>query len=318
MISSTSESGADVWIDGRRYLVFSDRISNKDWNLLIAMPSDAIAQNTMELMKLTMTILMMVFLAGLCACILISRSMTKRISDIVDKLVRAQSGELTVRVQVIENDEIGQLGDAFNYFLERIAVLNREQFYSGQAIKQAELRALRAQINPHLLYNTLDMIHWEALDYHADSIVRMTKLLARFYKLTLNSGRDFVPLADEIAHVKAYVQIQNIRFENSVIFTTEIPDELHQAKMPHLLLQPLVENAFLHGIANKAGRRGSISIIVSEKEGDVLLQIVDDGVGMSEEAVSILNSDEATASGMVILMCVREWSACTDTDMLRL
>lgn len=295
--SSIAGEGADVWIDGCQYYAFADSIANTEWNLLIAMPSNAITQNTLELMKLTMSVLALVFVAGLYLCALISKSMTKRISDIVDKLDRAQSGELTVRVDVTENDEIGQLGDAFNYFLERIAVLNREQFYSGQAIKQAELRALRAQINPHLLYNTLDMIHWEALDYQADSIVQMTELLARFYKLTLNSGRDFVPLADEIAHVKAYVQIQNIRFENSVVFTTEIPDELQRVKMPHLLLQPLVENAFLHGIANKVGRRGRIDITASAKEGDVFLRITDDGVGMTEESVRMLNSDEANASG---------------------
>lgn len=294
---SVGKDGEDVWIDGRQYFVYADRIADTDWKLLVAMPTDAITENATELMKLTMSILGLVFVGGLYACVMISRSMTKRISDIVEKMDRAQAGDLTVRVHVTENDEIGQLSHAFNYFLERIAVLNREQFYSGQAIKQAELRALRAQINPHLLYNTLDMIHWEALDYQADSIAKMTELLARFYKLTLSSGRDFVSLADEIAHVKAYVQIQNIRFENSVVFTTEIPEELQRAKMPHLLLQPLVENAFLHGIANKAGRRGCIAVVASEEDGDVLLRIIDDGVGMTEEAVRMLNSDEANASG---------------------
>lgn len=285
------------FFDYSDYYVLQDQLMGTNWNIALVISETVFAEGTLELLSFTLFSLLAVFIVGLIAYVLLARSLTKRIFNVVDKMDAARNGDLSVRVEVQKNDEIGRLGNAFNYLIERINVLNREQFNSGLAIKEAELRALRAQINPHLLYNTLDVIHWEALDYKADNIVKMTSQLAKFYKLTLNSGRDFVELSNEIAHVTAYVEIQNIRFNDAVTLITHIPEALAAQRMPHLTLQPLVENAILHGIVTKPEKKGIVEISAVLKGECVEISVRDDGVGMDHRIVEVLQSDQSKDKG---------------------
>lgn len=285
------------FFDYSDYYVLQDQLMGTNWNIALVISETVFAEGTLELLSFTLFSLLAVFIVGLIAYVLLARSLTKRIFNVVDKMDAARNGDLSVRVEVQKNDEIGRLGNAFNYLIERINVLNREQFNSGLAIKEAELRALRAQINPHLLYNTLDVIHWEALDYKADNIVKMTRQLAKFYKLTLNSGRDFVELSNEIAHVTAYVEIQNIRFNDAVTLITHIPEALAAQRMPHLTLQPLVENAILHGIVTKPEKKGVVEISAVLKGEFVEISVRDDGVGMDHRIVEVLQSDQSKDKG---------------------
>lgn len=285
------------FFDYSDYYVLQDQLMGTNWNIALVIPETVFAEGALELLSFTLFSLLAVFIVGLIAYVLLARSLTKRIFNVVDKMDAARNGDLSVRVEVQKNDEIGRLGNAFNYLIERINVLNREQFNSGLAIKEAELRALRAQINPHLLYNTLDVIHWEALDYKADNIVKMTSQLAKFYKLTLNSGRDFVELSNEIAHVTAYVEIQNIRFNDAVTLITHIPEALAAQRMPHLTLQPLVENAILHGIVTKPEKKGVVEISAVLKGKFVEISVRDDGVGMDHRIVEVLQSDQSKDKG---------------------
>ena len=147
-------------------------------------------------------------------------------------------------------------------------------------MKNAELKALQSQINPHFLYNTLDLINWMADSGLNTDIKKVVKALARFYKVSLSSGKDIISLREELKHVSFYVQIQNIRFENKIDFQIHVPGELLDNAIPKITLQPIVENAILHGILGRTGREGTITIQGKFVNDNIHLIIRDDGVGM--------------------------------------
>ena len=177
--------------------------------------------------------------------------------------------------------------------VKRINNLVQQQYQAGRDIKNAELKALQAQINPHFLYNTLDLINWKAIDKNVPEITEITHALAKFYKLSLNQGKDVVTLRDEINHISTYVQIQNLRFDEKIGFCISIPEDLYQYGILKLLLQPIVENAIIHGILPKKGEnyKGIIEITGSIDKEDLVLNIRDNGVGITKEKIkSIFNN----------------------------
>jgi len=148
-----------------------------------------------------------------------------------------------------------------------------------------ELKALQAQINPHFLYNTLDMANWLAMKYNAEDIRVLISSLSDFYKLSLSNGEDFISVRNEIEHVSAYVRIQNMRFRDKIDLRVDVPEELMDYRTLKLLLQPLVENAILHGIMEKITQTGTIWIR-GKMDGDTIELIVeDDGIGMDDDTV---------------------------------
>ena len=175
--------------------------------------------------------------------------------------------------------------------IKKIIELIDEQYRSGQQVKQAELKALQAQINPHFLYNTLDLIKWKSIEHEVPDIESIVYALAKFYKLSLNKGKDIVSIEDEIAHVKVYVEIQNQRFENGISLQVDVDRKLFNYSILKIILQPIVENSILHGILEKDSRCGTIKITGSLNNGIITFFVEDDGVGMSEEKVRQLFLD---------------------------
>jgi two-component system sensor histidine kinase YesM len=164
-----------------------------------------------------------------------------------------------------------------------------EQTYRAQMLeREAQLRALQAQINPHFLYNTLDTINWIAIGRNATDISRMIEGLAKYFRLSLSKGRDVVSVADEITLARVYLDIQQTRFPSSFQYETEVEDGLDNYVMPKLILQPIVENALLHGIHETKTKCGIIRITVKRIDDELLLTVCDDGLGMEEGKVKQL------------------------------
>ena len=187
--------------------------------------------------------------------------------------------------------------DSFSSMSKRMESMIDERYEMGQAVKNAELCALQAQINPHFLYNSLDLINCIAIQKNAPQITEMVTALVKFYKLTLNNGHEIITLSQELLHVKTYIQIQNIRFVEKIRFSHNEPDWLDFYTIPKILLQPLVENAIIHGILESQTQTGSVSILFSrevssEGEEEILIRIKDDGVGIPPHVLSnILKED---------------------------
>ncbi len=274
----------NMYFGGSHYIVNAQVVQDTDWTLIAVIPYDEILSPG-NAIRLTMILVMLAI--GLIACliaVLISTPMTKKLSVLSRKMNAVEQGDLNVSVKVTGNDEIGHLMKSFNYMVRRIKTLVDEQYKLGAEKKNAELNVLQAQINPHFLYNTLDLINWKAMEYDAFEISDIAQLLAKFYKLSLNKGKNIVTVQDEVDHVKAYIQIQNFRYSDKIRLVVELSPEAARCKILRIILQPIVENAILHGILKKEeGLGGTIWITGRIEEENLILTVRDDGVGMNEE-----------------------------------
>lgn len=144
------------------------------------------------------------------------------------------------------------------------------------------LKLLNQQINPHFLYNALDMINWKAINSKMPEIYQPIQKLSRFYKLTLNHGLDFITLREELDQLRLYLELQDSRFGNRISYSLHMPEELSDCVVLHMVLQPVVENAILHGILEQESQTGHIEIIAQAQDEQLRITIRDDGVGMDQ------------------------------------
>ena len=173
-----------------------------------------------------------------------------------------------------------------------------KQAQAAEDLRIAEFNSLQAQINPHFLYNTMDMINWLAVQGRTSEISNAVQNLSRFYKLTLSRKKSISTIAQEEEHVSIYVNLQNMRYHNSIQFISDIPDELMEYTIPKLTLQPVVENAILHGILEKDNKEGTIVLTAWMEDQDIVLLISDDGVGIPPDKMpTILSGTGQSSSG---------------------
>ena len=152
-------------------------------------------------------------------------------------------------------------------------------------LRKAEFELLQAQINPHFLYNTLDAIVWSAESGNEKQVVSMVGNLSNFFRTSLNRGKDVITVREDLLHVRSYLEIQKVRYEDILEFEIDVPETVTGSPIPKITLQPLVENALYHGIKNRRGG-GRISITGEETENAVLLRVSDNGAGMSPERLA--------------------------------
>ena len=267
-------------IDSENVLFGAQSINKTDWKLVLIIPysnlTEASSKSRMQIIFIFFILLpLMLPIAYLCA-----RSFTKQISKLNRNMKKVEDGNIDVKITSKNNDEIGQLINNFNRMLFKIRILIDEKYMLGREVKNLELKALQAQINPHFLYNTLDLINWMSVKYKIPEIGSVVENLSKFYKLSLSRGEDVVTINNEIEHVKAYVKIQNMRLGDNLALEVSIPDELLEYRILKIILQPFVENSILHGIMEKEEETGIIKISVNLSEDVITIQVEDDGVVM--------------------------------------
>jgi two-component system sensor histidine kinase YesM len=167
--------------------------------------------------------------------------------------------------------------------VKRLDMLLEERYQFGMEIKSLEIKMLQSQINPHFLYNSLNIINNLGLKNNIPEVSMTVDALAKFYSLSLSKGKDTISIASEIEIVRAYMTIQNMRFGDCAEFIVNVPQNLMEYKTPKLILQPIVENALWHGILESESRKGTIKLDVKLDDGDILFIVEDDGKGMTQE-----------------------------------
>lgn len=282
-----------VTIGLNRFAITSKVVENTDWTMISAIPYSEILAQGNKIRNLLLILLLVIGVIAYGLATIISTSTVKRIKLLMKNMEKVQQGELDFNISSESNDEIGKLINSFNYMVTRIKMLIAEQYQSGKEIKNAELKALQAQINPHFLYNTLDLINWKAIDNDVPEIALIAHSLAKFYKLSLNKGREFVSIEDEVDHIKNYVRIQNMRLDNRINLVVNIDPFIRQYRILKIILQPIVENSILHGILENRNKQEGVITISSHLENNTLVLIVEDnGIGMTmEKAQEILTTD---------------------------
>jgi len=287
------------WLDGDAGLT-THRFGGVDYQLQ-SRRSEATGWRTIgvfslaEALKEAETLRLYALLSGLAALVLafissllLTSGFVRPILTLRSLMKKAENGDLNVRFAAKGHDEVDQLGAGFNIMIEEIRHLIEENAEVQRAKREAELHVLQEQIKPHFLYNTLDTIHWMAQEHGANDIVAVVAALTKLFRIGLSRGHETITLAEEAEHIRSYLFIQKVRYEDKFDYRVEIPEELGGLHVLRLILQPLVENAIYHGLKPKHGS-GTITVS-ARRESDVLfLSVEDDGVGLSEERMEELN-----------------------------
>ncbi len=279
-------------IEGVSYLAGTQAIRRSDWILTVFIPSGDVLSLGTRTQKRILVILLLMAPLSLPVAFLAAQSSTTRIRHLANRMrnfgvdgAPDQRKRRKRRKLPTRGDEIDELEYDYEEMLERIDALMADMYGMGRENKNLELKALQAQINPHFLYNTLDLINMMGLQYNRPEIVSLVKALAAFYRLSLGKGEDIVTIRNELDLVRSYLYIQNMRFDDCVTLRMEVPDDLMDVRMPKIILQPLVENAILHGILESERETGTITISGWRTASRIILSIRDDGRGMPDEVM---------------------------------
>ena len=214
--------------------------------------------------------------------------MMRPVLDLVGRLVYAMSeienGNFDVQIPSVEHptNEVERIVAGFNEMSGQLKQLVEKVKQSTVDQKNAELQAMEAQIDPHFLYNTLDTIIWLAESDEQKQVVHMVESLSDFFRTSLNQGKDIISIKEEIQHVRSYLEIQQMRYQDILEYEINVPEEFHQNMIPKITVQPLVENALYHGIKNKRGK-GKITVRGYREGSFFILEVQDNGIGMQPE-----------------------------------
>jgi two-component system sensor histidine kinase YesM len=264
----------------KEQLVFK-KMPRTNWTVVAVTPYKDMVADTRNI-QVTVVIAGLICLIVLFALIqFLARRFTKPIISLTKMMNQADEGNLNIRSDIQTNDEISTLSHSFNNMLERIDSLMKEVVLEHELKRKSDLKVLQSQINPHFLYNTLDSIVWMIAGNNKNAI-KMIEALSRFFRISLSKGQDLVTLSDELEHVRNYLIIQGMRYQNKILFDINVDESLINYMTLKIILQPLVENSIYHGIKNK-DEEGHINISAEIVENDLIISVADDGVGMDEE-----------------------------------
>lgn len=201
--------------------------------------------------NLTIFTVVLCFMFTVVLYLFISDKLTLPIRDLKNKMKMAESGNLEVKAECANSDEIADLCHSFNIMLQKIKELMDRSLKEHENLKKSELRVLQAQINPHFLYNTLDAIVWMTEANNSEQVVEITKALSSFFRISLSKGKEWITIKDEVEHTRSYLVIQKMRYRDILDFKIDFEEDIMEYKILKLTLQPIVENALYHGIKNK-------------------------------------------------------------------
>lgn len=280
-----------------QYYIQRRALNSQGWYIACILPAKDIYHPGNKLSVEMLLIVAVVTVIAYLVAYALSKSTLDRLSLLTKTMQAVKSGDTAVRLASTGDDEIAQLIGSFNQMMDQIDALMEDKLVQGQQIKNLELRALQAQINPHFLYNSLDLVNCTAISHNIPEISRMVNALSKFYRLSLSKGREVISLRDELKHAQLYLQIQNMRFDDRIHITWDLDPAAGSCQVIKIILQPLIENAILHGIFEKPSKSGSIFIATRRSDDGLRITIRDDGVGMDEQ--TIRSNFSATASGVI-------------------
>ncbi len=252
------------------------------WDILYLIDKNEAYKSSNIIGFFTVSTTVGVIFATVMLCFALVASIMRPIVKLQKAIMPVAAGKPPVLTEPFGDDEIGQIGTEFVKTVNDNLELQQRLYNSVIKKKEAEFKALQAQINPHFLYNTLDTIYFMASIKGIDDIAQMAVSLSELFKFYLDTGNDFTTVADEIRIINSYLSIQKIRYRDKITYDIAIDEALYGYKILKLILQPIIENAIYHGLEPKVGK-GRIRI-GGERTGDgVRFVIEDDGVGIDAE-----------------------------------
>lgn len=280
------------------YTILCEQSNTTGWTVWLYQPVGLAGESIRPIGVMAgVTILICIF-AAVLAYFITSGMVSGRIERLTCLMQEVQEGSMDMQVGSDDRDEIGMLYRGFGSMMKRIRTLINEVYLGKITQKEAELKALQAQINPHFLYNTLSLINWKALAAGEEDISRMTLAMSTFYRTALNRGRNVLQVEAELSNTRAYLEIQSMLHDGDFDYEIEVQPEILQCESLNLILQPLVENAIHHGIEEKTDGRGKISVRGWKEDNCVWFMVEDNGVGMEQKVADKILTMESKGYGV--------------------
>lgn len=248
---------------------------------------------TMHDINVMQMIYWMLFVADILVVLLFTNSVNRYyvnyLNQIIEAIRQVNQGNMDVRLVVDRRDELGQIGENFNYMMDRVKSLIAEVTEISEKKNQAEIKALESQINPHFLYNTLDAINWMAVRKDEIEISKMISNLGMILRYCMNQSNEQVDISGMEEWLKAYVSLYQLRYGYSFEFEIYVEPEVRNVKVYKLLVQPIVENSIIHGLKDQEGGLLRVDIGFAEQPGRIHVIVEDNGAGMEPEEVEFFN-----------------------------
>ncbi|WNQ14083.1 sensor histidine kinase [Paenibacillus aurantius] len=285
-------------MDGESYVLFNKVMRSTGWNIVTLVKDKTIVAKTNAL-KITLQILfLLVILFGMFALIGFEVAIIRPMLELKKETGRLKSGDFSARVTIRSHDEIGELGRQFNNMVTTIKDLIDNKYKLEIQQKESELRIMQSQMDPHFLYNTLDMIRWTARLEKAPETSQLIEALSGFFRMSMNREKQTATLADELEFVRSYLNLQQKRMGDKLAFSLLMEASLEDTVLPRRLIQPLVENSIKHGFA--ARQKGNIRIQVRcyrGRENELIIDVSDTGIGFPPERLQAIRYALAEKSG---------------------
>ena len=287
-IPKMKEKSGTFSMGGRLYIY--QKVSDWRFYVVSSVPMMELYKSSIRTIFLMAFILLFLLTISLLVVKRIISKVYRPLDKVVRKMDDVASGSLKTRINVEHmGEDFTKLAVGFNSMMEEILVLMEQVKMEQHQIEQIHFNALQSQIQPHFLYNTLECIHWQAMVDGNGEISTLVKALAKYYRICLSGGHDVIPLKMELEHVRNYLIIQNMRYDDIIGSEFDVEEAASDVMIPKLTLQPLVENSIYHGIKVKEGKTGSLFLKVRKRSSDVLITLADTGTGMSQQQIDEMN-----------------------------
>ena len=274
------------------YFAFVRNASEEGWKIIGTIPLSSVMLDNVYIFYISV----IAFTLSIIICTLIwfyiSSGIFKPLKSLAGTMKKIEKGDTSLRVSVNADDEIGSLSRNFNSMLEQIESLHNQNLDKEIRIKDAEYRALQAQINPHFLYNTLNSMRWMAIMIKAENIKNVIDAFWIITKYSTDNNERYVTVEEEIHIVKQYISLQKIAYRNKFDVVWNVDDGVMSCKCIKFFLQPLVENSIMHGILPEREGIGMIYISIYIEDKLLVFNVYDDGVGMSAETIKAVMNPE--------------------------
>ena len=283
--------------NGTRQTVVTKTVGYTGWKLVGVIKGTGISLNMLKTRLFIVFVILLIIFIVIIINSYISFRVTNPIRELEKSVKELEEGNLDADIYMGGSYEVQHLGKSVQDMKFRIKGLMQDIVNEHEEKRKSEFDSLQAQINPHFLYNTLDIIVWQIENEKQSEAVHTVTALARFFRLSLGKGKNIVTVKDEIDHVKNYLMIQHMRFKNKFDYEFDIAEDVLELPSLKLMLQPLVENAIYHGMEFMDGD-GLIMVKAWQEENELYLSVADNGLGMTEDKVeTILTGKSSSGNG---------------------
>lgn len=276
--------------NGSTYLLNYARMHVNDWTILAIQSKNYVLKDMTYVKWMILLVTLFSFIITLFVSGAFTRYLLKPLQKLQKVMKRVESNDLTARFESLQEDDLAQVGFRFNRMLDQIVLLIDEVKEAESSKRSTEIKALSAQMDPHFLYNTLNVIYWKLKLKQVDQSQTMVVSLSRLFQLGLNKGKEITTLEKELEHVKLYLELQASCYENLFEYNIEVKDpSLLPLTVPRIILQPLVENSILHGFYSmENGGRITIELDSDPAAEAWSIRVADNGCGMERETVKAM------------------------------